>query len=57
MRIGKVLQAYRDKERLSLRDLAMDIGIDPTTLHRLERGDNTADLQTWLIVTNWLAGK
>jgi transcriptional regulator with XRE-family HTH domain len=57
MRLGRLLKAYRESERLSLRELASDIGIDHNTLSRLERGDGEHGIELWIIVTNWLAGK
>jgi transcriptional regulator with XRE-family HTH domain len=57
MRLGHVLRVYRQAERLSLRELASDIGIDHNTLSRLERGDGEHGIELWIIVTNWLAGK
>lgn len=57
MRLGLLLKIYREHHRLTLRELAADIGIDATSLHRAEQGEKSFDLQSWIIVTNWLAGK
>jgi predicted transcriptional regulator len=38
MKIGKLLTAYMAGNNYSIRVMAKEIGIDPTTLHRLLRG-------------------
>lgn len=59
MRLGKVLKAYRDSQFLSVRNMALEIGIPSSTYHRIEvgRSGNEIDAETWIIVTNWLAGQ
>jgi len=38
MKLGKLIFAYRDCYRISLRELAKEIGVTPSMLSRLENG-------------------
>lgn len=42
MILGKTIEAYRQKYKLSRRSLAKNIGIDHVTLMRLEQDDSHA---------------
>jgi transcriptional regulator with XRE-family HTH domain len=59
MRLGRILKAYREAERLSIREMAQEIGIAFSTYARIESGKTSTEVEaeTWIIVTNWLAGK
>lgn len=53
MRIGQLLQKWRAIEDRAVRDLAAEIGISPSTLNRLELGQNI-EADAMLKVNNWL---
>lgn len=59
MRIGEVLKAYRDAQFWTVRKMADEIGIPSASYHRIEQGKtgDKVELETWIIITNWLAGK
>ncbi|WP_288337909.1 helix-turn-helix domain-containing protein [uncultured Gordonia sp.] len=51
--IGAIVREYRRGRRLSLRAAATDAGVDPTTLHRIESGEQVrhhtvAQLLRWM---------
>ena len=56
MRLGRLLQLWRRREALTLRAAAAKIGINPSTLGRIERGESMhgATLTTVLV---WLMGR
>jgi transcriptional regulator with XRE-family HTH domain len=51
--LAKLLGHYRLLERLSLRDMAADIGISASTLSRIERGE-LMDGGTLALVLAWV---
>jgi len=55
MRLGNVLRKWRHMSELDIRAAAKEIGIDPTTLHRIEQGrmPSAESLRTIII---WLIG-
>ena len=55
MRLGEVLRKWRHMSELDIRAAAKEIGIDPTTLHRIEQGrmPSAESLRTIII---WLIG-
>lgn len=56
MRLGRLFQLWRRREALTLRAAAAKIGINPSTLGRIERGESMhADTLTTLLV--WLMGR
>lgn len=54
-RLGEMLRLYRTVRRLSLRDLAPQIGIASATLMRIETGQGI-DAATLLKLWTWLLG-
>lgn len=56
MRLGAIIRRWRVIEEIPLKVLAAEIGINPSTLGRVEREENT-DAQTFLKVLAWLTGK
>jgi len=56
MRLGRLLQLWRRREALTLKAAAAKIGINPSTLGRIERGESMhgATLTTVLV---WLMGR
>ena len=38
MKLGKLLQAYRFQEKISVRQMAKELGVDHTSLWRFEQG-------------------
>lgn len=40
MKLGKLLQAYRFQEKISVRQMAKEIGVDHTSLWRFEQGES-----------------
>jgi hypothetical protein len=38
MKLGTMISNYMQEKQLSFRELAHEIGCDPTTLHRMVRG-------------------
>jgi transcriptional regulator with XRE-family HTH domain len=55
MLLGKLIKAYRVSTGESLRDIASDIGINFTTVHRIEN-DYPVDQKSFLLIINWLFG-
>lgn len=53
MRIGAVLRRWRLYREVSLRSLAKEIGLTPSTLSRLETGENIDAASMWK-VWQWL---
>jgi len=53
--LGVLLRAWREKERMGIREAAKQIGISHATLSRIENGKAT-DGQTLWRVLNWLNG-
>lgn len=51
--LGPILKARRRERRLSLRDLAEQIGVSFNTLSRVERG-HVPDLRTYQRIVEWL---
>lgn len=51
--LGPILKARRRERRLSLRDLADQIGVSFNTLSRVERG-HVPDLKTYERIVDWL---
>ena len=54
MNLSRLLRQWRYAERLDLKDAALLIGINPSTLARFERGqipggDTLATIVTWLL--------
>lgn len=56
MRLGELFKAYRQQRGIKQCALASDIGIQNTTLCRIEQGKE-ADFESMLIILNWLSGK
>lgn len=52
-RLGTTLRARRRERRLSLRDLAEEIGVSLNTLSRVERG-HIPDLKNFQRIVDWL---
>jgi len=52
-RLGDALRAERRRRRLSLRDLADEIGVSFNTLSRIERG-HVPELKTYDRIVKWL---
>jgi transcriptional regulator with XRE-family HTH domain len=52
--LGKALRAERRRRRLSLRDLADEIGVSFNTLSRVERG-HVPELRNYERIVNWLS--
>lgn len=40
MVLGRIIRAWREKQRLGIRALAKEIGTSPATLGRFENGEN-----------------
>jgi transcriptional regulator with XRE-family HTH domain len=55
MKLGSLLAAYRNVNRLSLRELAPIIGLSLATLHRVEQ-NKQIDQSTMLLLINWMFG-
>jgi transcriptional regulator with XRE-family HTH domain len=53
MLIGKTVEAYREKQNLSLRKLARIIGVDSTVLFHFEKGRGLSD-RNWCKIMVWL---
>lgn len=53
MIIGELLDAYRWKHKLGMRELARKIGISPATLLRIEHGKD-CDIRSLMLVINWI---
>lgn len=51
--LGAILKARRREKRLSLRDLAAEIGVSLNTLSRVERG-HIPDLKNFRRIVDWL---
>lgn len=47
---GQVLAAVRRKQRLSLNDMAQRVQVSQQTLVRMEKGDVTVRIATWMTV-------
>lgn len=53
MHIGKLIHAYRKDQKLSLRTLAREIGIEHNALFRFEAGRELKDAQ-WIKIMIWM---
>lgn len=53
-RLGELLRLYRAAKGVTLRELALDIGIDHTMLSRLERYDAHMRADTFTKILAWL---
>jgi transcriptional regulator with XRE-family HTH domain len=52
-----MIQAWREKYKISRRKLALKIGIDHVTLGRIENNETSAiTLNTWSKITMWMHG-
>lgn len=51
--IGKLLVAYRQKHDVTLRQLAIELDVSPSTVSRLETGKQI-DSENCIKVINWL---
>jgi transcriptional regulator with XRE-family HTH domain len=56
MNLGKLMEAYRKQEKLTLRAFAKQTGIDHVTLWRLEQGRHETCKQ-WPAILRWVFGK
>jgi transcriptional regulator with XRE-family HTH domain len=57
MIFGQMIQAWREKYKISRRKLALRIGIDHVTLSRIENNETSAiTLNTWSKITMWMHG-
>ena len=52
-RLAQMLYLWRTVNRLSLRDMAKEMGTSSATLMRIEHG-HVCDLQTWRTLENWM---
>ena len=57
MLIGKMIEAYREKNNLSVRELAARIKVEHTALWKFERGkpvrtNNWVKILTWVLTGN-----
>lgn len=53
MRLGTILRKYRKMEELTVRDLALEIGLSAPTLSRIERGEKM-DGDTLVKILGWM---
>lgn len=53
MRLGKVIKGWRERQKLGIRAVALDIGISHGTLSRVERDENV-DGKTLVKLLFWL---
>ena len=53
MRLGKVIKGWRERQKLGIRAVALDIGISHGTLSRVER-DEHVDGKTLVKLLFWL---
>lgn len=53
MILGQVVKAYREKRKMSLRQLAKVLGLEHTKLHRFEQG-HEAQSPVFAAVVMWL---
>lgn len=51
--LGRLLRLWRNVADLGGRDFAKELGIDHSTLSRIENG-KPMDLTTWLKIQTWL---
>jgi transcriptional regulator with XRE-family HTH domain len=56
MKIGELIKTWRDAERVTLRELAPEIGIPVPTLNRVEKGE-PMDGRTLAKVITWMVAK
>lgn len=54
--IGEMLKRYRQHGNLTMRELALTIGVSAPTLCRVERGDGEPDLTSALKLLSWMFG-
>jgi transcriptional regulator with XRE-family HTH domain len=52
--VTQKIKAYREKAQLSLRDLAVVIGVSASTLCRIEGGEVKADHSTLQRINSWI---
>lgn len=53
MKLGALLTAYRQKNDLSVRAMASQIGVSPATFNRIERGEE-CDMKTFAKLLHWM---
>lgn len=57
MILGEMIQAWREKNKISRRKLALQVGIDHTTLARLENNDvQSISMDTVTKILLWICG-
>jgi len=56
MKIGKLIAAYRQVNKLTLEQVAQETGVKPLALWRLEKGKYSAFKQ-WPAIVVWVFGK
>jgi len=56
MKLGQLLAAHMEKEKLTLRQFAKEIGVDHTTLWRVMKGHGETTKQ-WPAILRWVFGK
>lgn len=54
MKLGTVIRSYRIHKEISLRELAVEIGISVSTISRIENQNFKPDLVTFNKILNWL---
>lgn len=55
MRLGKIIQGWRENQKLGIRAVAKDIGVSHGTLSRIERNEDV-DGKTLIKLLAWLFG-
>ena len=56
MKLGQLLAAHMEKEKLTLRQFSKEIGVDQATLWRLMNGRNET-CKNWPTILRWVFGK
>lgn len=54
MKLGIVIKSYRIHKEISLRELAITIGVSAATLSRIENANFKPDLITFKKILDWL---
>ncbi len=54
MKLGIVIKSYRIHKEISLRSLALEIGVSAATLSRIENSNFKPDLVTFKKILDWL---
>ena len=58
MKLGQLLAAYQEREKLTLREFSKQVGVDHTTLWRLMREDDHGEnSKQWPQILRWVFGK